>query len=130
MLSCHEPATPTLLEGQTMINGRLADASHEHARDADRIVRVVAGDALVTANNARCADQQQRTIERVERHALRGILRCQLDEAATNPADHDRVIEEQRAGIASLDPPRLHAVFGKHGDLRLDGNAQGSQERA
>ena len=56
-------------------------------------------------------------VERVEDYSLLRILRRKLHEPAMHPPDHYRVVEEQRARIATADFRRLNAGLRKDHDL-------------
>ena len=72
---------------------------------------------------------EEALVEPVKHDALTGILRCDFDESAANPADDDGVIEKERTRIALRDSAGLDAVLYEERDLRRDWDVQRCQQR-
>src|ERR1700730_10375408 len=111
----HVPSTPALVQGSAVIDRGLPGTAHQHSGNASRRIRVVAREATISTGEVwwavRCL------IKYVEGHALLGVLRCQLDETAADPADRHRIVEEERSGVIPPDPDRLNTISRKHRDL-------------
>ena len=137
--SGHVPARPPLVEGAAVIGQVVPEVGHrhaarigddaagEHARNAERVVRIVAAETRVVAYELRRGHLQLR--KQIEDDSLLRVLGGELDEPAAHPAHGDGIVEEQRPRIPRGDDAGLHAGFGKDGDLRVAGDLQGVQRR-
>src|SRR5215831_16286713 len=122
------PSAPTIGDRSAMIRVMIAelvvrssqsirdDTAKKHSRNAHRVVREMATEAGIAANELRM--HRFRLIERVENHSLLGVQRSKFQERRTvNVSDTDIVAKEQRARILRVYSLCLHARFRIHDDL-------------
>src|SRR6516162_11497569 len=108
-LTSNVPAAPTFFQWAAMIGNVVAEpwhccsigrgelTPHQHAGNAHRVVRVMAGQALVVTCKLWLLDRHLRQC--VKNDALTRVLYCYLDKAATHPSNRREVVEEKRAWV-------------------------------
>ena len=132
-----EPAAPPVLERHPVIHrrrpgrpgvGRRRRAEHQQTRHAQRVgIQMTAearGDALKLRRGGGLL------LQRVEDDARGGVLRGHFENfTVADIAEHDAVVEEERARIARIDQPGLQTGRREHEHLRFDRDVEGLERR-
>ena len=101
-------------------------AAHDDAGHVEGARRHMTGETTGPASRER---RSGRLIERVEHHALLGIVGRELDHgSARDVGDDDRLVEEDGAGVVRAGVRTLHARFREHEQLRFHRNAERFQD--
>src|SRR5438046_1326408 len=98
------------------------DAAREHSWNIEAVSRNMTAETLIKPDENRFVIAPLR--QDIKRNSTLGILRGQFNEAASDPSNGYRVVEEQRARIRWTDEIPLNARFREHGHLRLHPNAE------